>query len=124
MFSMCTSLETSLDFREYGFSVSINVIMTRRRRRKTIRTSHLCHLRSHQASVSSTRGVERKTLIQSRVALSTVQARYMGETKKTAARGRGTGTCYNHNGTSGILEFVGKHKKMESSFDSISDEDD
>ena len=50
----------------------------------------------------------------------------MGKTEDTGqtARGRGTGTSYNHSGTSGSLESVGRHQTRESSADSSSDQDD
>ena len=50
----------------------------------------------------------------------------MGKTEDTGqtARGRGTGTSYNHISTSGSLESVGRHQTRESSADSSSDQDD
>ena len=56
----------------------------------------------------------------------TVQTLYLGKTEDTGqtARGRGTGTSYNHSGTSGSLESVGRHQTRESSVDSSSDQDD
>ena len=89
---------------------------------QTIRSEHPIYAAQETSVIGLSTAAEGSSTTEGR----TVQTLYMGKTEDTGqtARGRGTGTSYNHSGTSGTLESVGRHQTGESSADSSSDQDD
>ena len=89
---------------------------------QTIRSEHPIYATQETSGIGLSTAAEGSSTTGGR----TVQTLYMVKTEDTGqtARGRGTGTSYNHSGTSGSLESVGRHQTRESSADSSFDQDD
>ena len=89
---------------------------------QAIRSEHPIYATQETSRIGLSTAAEGSSTTEGR----TVQTLYMGKTEDIGqtARGRGTGTSYNHSGTSGSLESVGRHQTRESSADSSFDQDD